>query len=254
MENLPDHELIVTAAELVVGIRRREQIIGDVGAHIAALVPPHGHAGDAADAADDALVGELAARVRVALDVVLAAGPRPVRVPRHAVGVDAVDVGALVARARAGTPLVVVEVPALAVVVVELAAELLGETQGREAREEEEAGLHLSCLMGRVSLEQWMHYTRKTRGRNGEGDYLLYITGTSPAYVGTLYHEKGCFLVCFPPLGLTSSFAFSAIFLAWMDWFPHILQGRPMFLHVSGDPRLFRHGQCCLDREVVSRH
>ena len=140
---LPDHEFVVTTADIMVGIGSREEIIGDVGTDIVALVAPLGHAGDAANVTDEPLGAELLAGVGVALDIVLAAGPVPVGVPRDAAAVDVVDVRALVAGAGAGAPFVVVEVPALVVVVVELTAELLALGQSQRREEEGEGGLHL---------------------------------------------------------------------------------------------------------------
>lgn len=122
--HLPDHELVVATADLVVGVGSCEDIIGDVGTDVVAAVGPIGTGWDFADDVDELLVAELAAGIWVALHVVLAARPRPLGVPGDARGGDAVNVGALVTRARAGPPLVVVEVPASLVVVGELVAEV----------------------------------------------------------------------------------------------------------------------------------
>jgi len=106
----PDHELIITTASIVVRVSGREDIIGDISADIAALVPPLSLRGHASDAADDLLARELPARVRVALHVIVAAGPVPLRVPGHARVQHLVHVRALAARTGVLAPRVVVQV------------------------------------------------------------------------------------------------------------------------------------------------
>src|SRR5690606_1487182 len=96
-ELLPDHDLIVPAGNLMVRVRRREEIIRNIGADLVTLIPPLSLVGNAINLAHELLGRELAARVGVALDVILAAGPRPLAVPLDAVGADLADGGALLA-------------------------------------------------------------------------------------------------------------------------------------------------------------
>lgn len=104
----------------------REQVVGNVGAEVVPEVSPLGLRRDAADVAEQLLARQHAARVGEALDVVVAAGPVPVRVPLHARVQQDVDVGALAAGPGALAPRVVVEVVAVGRVVAVLATEALG--------------------------------------------------------------------------------------------------------------------------------
>ena len=121
-----------------------EEVVGDVSTDIVAAVRPLGLGGQASNVLDEALgAGQLASAVRVALDVVLAAGPRPLGVPGDAHVPHAVHVRALVALPRVRAPLVVIEVVPVARVEVVLAAEVLRPSEERQNGWEDERGLHL---------------------------------------------------------------------------------------------------------------
>jgi hypothetical protein len=79
---VPDHELIIATAVVMIRIRSREHVIRNVASHALHL------------ADNDALVKDLA-RIRIALDIILAAGPRPLRAPFDAGASGAVVVSAL---------------------------------------------------------------------------------------------------------------------------------------------------------------
>lgn len=84
MRNSPNHELVVTAARIVVGVRSSEDIVRDISTNVPGLVVPldvRGHARDAAHS--DALV-ELPASICIALYIVLAALPIPLGRPTDA--------------------------------------------------------------------------------------------------------------------------------------------------------------------------
>jgi hypothetical protein len=125
--NVPDHELVVTGALVVVGVGSREDVVGDVGADVAGLVVPGDAGGHALDVADLEALGELLAGVGVALDIVLAALPVPLGGPADARVGGPVNSGALAAgRGVVLAPVVVVELVAVAREVVVLSAELGG--------------------------------------------------------------------------------------------------------------------------------
>lgn len=137
----------------MVGIRRREQVIRNIGTDILPRVLPGRTAGDLLDLRDLLLLAQDAARVRVAFDVVFVAGPAPapLRRPLDVAVVRRLDEGALVARravaaAVGEAPLVVVEVPGAIVGAGKGVAELGGrggDEGGGECHEGEELGLHL---------------------------------------------------------------------------------------------------------------
>jgi hypothetical protein len=124
-EGLPDHELVVTGALVVVGVSSREDVVGDVGADVARLVVPGNAGGHALDVANLEALGELLAGVGVALDIVLAALPVPCSGPADARVRGPVDGRALAARGGVVlAPVVVVELVSVAREVVVLSAEL----------------------------------------------------------------------------------------------------------------------------------
>src|SRR3569833_785886 len=93
----PDHKLVVAAAVGVVRVRRREDVVGDVGAHALRRVAPRRRRLHAADGANELALRNLPSAVDVALDVVGPALPRPRRVELYATTRTAVYDGALVA-------------------------------------------------------------------------------------------------------------------------------------------------------------
>lgn len=140
----------------MVDISSCEQIVGYVCAGVGIIVAPLHGGWDTADLADK-LLGQGDLRVGVAFDLVVAAGPRPGRMPAYAGVGDAVDVGALGAGAGALAPEVVVDgIPAVAVGGI-LVTEGLSKGRGEEGSKDCE-GLHgvcavnsLLCLIGRES-------------------------------------------------------------------------------------------------------
>ena len=139
---LPDHELVVAGAGIVVRVRGREQIVRDIRTDVIAGVRPLGLGRHAADVADELLRRQLAAGVRVALNCIVAARPSPFRVPLDAGVQQLVNVRAL-ASGSGGSPSpgIVVEVVPVSRVVAVLVAEVLGPCQGQEG-EGSEDGLH----------------------------------------------------------------------------------------------------------------
>jgi len=120
----PDHEFVVTAALVVVGVRGSEHIVGNVGTNaVTGLVVPLDVGGQALHVADLDAPGELLASVGVALDVVLAARPLPLGGPAHTGAGGALDGSALAAGAGTLAPVVVVEFVAIGCVVSVLLAE-----------------------------------------------------------------------------------------------------------------------------------
>lgn len=116
----------------MIRIPRRKQIIRNVHPQITPLTPPLRHIRNTLHLRYLLLRSQKSAGVWKGLDTVLLPRPRPIRVPADAVGVDAVDVGALRPGAGGGAPFVVVEVPALGVVGLGCAADGLGEGGGEE--------------------------------------------------------------------------------------------------------------------------
>lgn len=141
----------------MIRIRRREDIICHIRPHILIVVPPRDARRHLVDGADLPPLGNLPARVRVALDVVGSALPSPGCGPRDAVVGGAVEVGALGARGgRVFAPEVVEELVAVAGPVgVELAegGSLAGDEAGglgHAGRGEEEGGDLHGCGWGGV--------------------------------------------------------------------------------------------------------
>jgi hypothetical protein len=121
---LPDHEFVVTAALVVVGIRGSEDIVGNIGTNaVTGLVVPLNVGGQALHVVDLDAPGELLASVGVALDVVLASRPLPLGGPAHARAGGALDGSALASGAGTLAPVVVVELVAIGCVVSVLFAE-----------------------------------------------------------------------------------------------------------------------------------
>lgn len=128
----------------MVGIRSCEQIVRDVGAGVGIIIAPLHGGGDTADLADKLLSqGDL--RVGVAFDLVVAAGPRPGRMPGYARVGDTIDIGALGAGARAHAPEVVVDGVAAVAVGGILVTESLSEGRGEESSKDRQ-GLHGVCV------------------------------------------------------------------------------------------------------------
>ena len=73
--DVPDHQLIVTARSLVIRISSREQIVGNIGADVVPFIVPRGRRWKTTNLAHDFLVRELAPGIGVCLDVVLPARP-----------------------------------------------------------------------------------------------------------------------------------------------------------------------------------
>lgn len=142
--NLPDHELVVATAGVVVRVSGGEEVVRDVGADVVPLVSPLSLSGEAANVLHQTLrAGQFASAVGVALHVILATRPRPLRVPGDADVTHVVHVRALVALPCVRTPLVVIEVVPVALVVVVLPTEVLGRGKEREDGGDDERGLHL---------------------------------------------------------------------------------------------------------------
>jgi hypothetical protein len=95
---LPDHQLIITTALHMVGIRR-EDVIRDVGAYTGRVVPVDRRR-HATDLADLAALGNLSTSVDITLDVIQSAMPSPGSAPSNTAVTCAVEVRAL--RSRAG--------------------------------------------------------------------------------------------------------------------------------------------------------
>jgi hypothetical protein len=128
-EFLPDHELVVTTALVVVGVCGCEDVVGYVGTDVARLVVPLDAGGHALDVANLETLGELLACIGVALDVVLTALPVPGGRPPHARLRGALDCGALAAGGGGSlAPVVVVKLVAVGRVVLVLSAERCGLT------------------------------------------------------------------------------------------------------------------------------
>ena len=150
--NVPDHELIVAAVRYVVDVRRGEQVVRDVGVDVGVVVAPRHGGGDGGDVADE-LLGEADLRVGVALDLVVRAGPLPRRVPLDARARDAVDGGALGARAGVLAPEVVIHRVGRRRGGAVLVAELLGECRGGKG--EESGGLHDGLVRSDCCFLRW---------------------------------------------------------------------------------------------------
>ena len=119
----------------MVNIRSREQIIRHVGVDIRVVITPRDRCRDGRHVADELLVSQVELRVGVALDLVVAAGPAPARVPCYAVAADVVYCRALRAAALVFAPEIVVDcVGGLGGGAV-LVAELLGESRGGQSEE-----------------------------------------------------------------------------------------------------------------------
>lgn len=143
-EAIPNHQLIVAVVRAVRLVRRREHIVGHIGADICSgRVRPLDRVGDLTDVADQ-LHGQIATRVWKALDVVGASRPSPVRVPGDAADVGTVDIRALRASSIAGTPLVIVEVPSVVGIIAIGITEALKRcpSSGKEGSQPESVKFH----------------------------------------------------------------------------------------------------------------
>lgn len=132
----------------MVGVSRREDIVGNVGSDVGARVAPFCPGGDAANAGDDLLLWEVEPGVGVALDLGLGTRPGPVSVPGDTAAGSAVDVGALIASAGSGSPLVVVEVVPVAAQVGILVTQRLGHCQRQDGSKVGDSGLHCGRRLG----------------------------------------------------------------------------------------------------------
>lgn len=128
----------------MVRVGSSEQVVRHVGPDVGVTgVGPVGVGGDARDARHERLLVQNTPRVRVALHIVVTAGPRPIGVPAATRRrVARVDRGALRALSRGGTPGVVVKGPSVLGNVPELVAELLGRNDGCQGGNNGK-GLHL---------------------------------------------------------------------------------------------------------------
>jgi hypothetical protein len=130
---LPDHELVVSAAVNVIGIRRCENVICNVAAHVVGVVFPFDRGRHALDLADQIAFVEDAACICIALDIILAAVPGPLGAPLDAGARCTVVVCAL--RPRSGSvlaPEVVQDFVAVGGVVGVLGAETDGFLDGAD--------------------------------------------------------------------------------------------------------------------------
>ena len=128
----------------MVGVGSSEEIVGNVGSDVVALVRPSSSGLHVGDLAHEGLVGDLKTSIGVSLDVVLTAGPRPVSLPRHATALCVEDEQTLITLARVLTPAVVVELVSAVGVVAVLVTERLGHSQ-RGEKPGEERELHVYC-------------------------------------------------------------------------------------------------------------
>jgi hypothetical protein len=94
-KSVPDHELIITTAVDMIRIRSREHVIRNVASHAVHIILPLERRRHALHLADNAALVQDLARVRIALDIILAASPRPLRAPFDAGASGAVVVCAL---------------------------------------------------------------------------------------------------------------------------------------------------------------
>ena len=123
----------------MVGVGSSEEIVGNVGSDVVALVRPSSSGLHVGDLAHEGLVGDLKTSIGVSLDVVLTAGPVPVNVEAGTVAVGPVNVGASGTRAGGLSPAVVVELVSAVGVVAVLVTEGLGHSQrGEEPGEDRE--------------------------------------------------------------------------------------------------------------------
>lgn len=104
----PEHELIITTIGDMVYISGGEQIVRHVRSDISIAIAPFRIGRDALDLADQHL-GELDSGIRVAFDLVFAAGPCPGSVPRGSRVRYAVYISALRAHTRVHPPKIVVD-------------------------------------------------------------------------------------------------------------------------------------------------
>lgn len=141
----------------MVDVSSSEQIVRNIAANVLVGVAPVCGSGQAVELADELLV-DLSSRVDVALHVVLAARPLPVRAPFDATSRETINVCAL--RARGGgtfPPQVVVELVAIGLEVGILIAQRCGLGQCCWSQRGEEDGdeVHICCTTN-ITVYKWV--------------------------------------------------------------------------------------------------
>lgn len=102
----------------MIGILRSEDVVGDIGSYVTAIIAPLNVGGHTVDLGNGETLRELLACVHIALDVVFTSPPSPSAAPFDTRAGGALDGSALAARSgRVFAPEIVVELVAIATVV-----------------------------------------------------------------------------------------------------------------------------------------